>query len=230
MHKFFRQRKSTVAAWEIEPIFRKVATLIVLRFNRMDHFRDKKTSLGQCLSEAHNFTGDELALITSCFNKRTCQEGDYLFHAGKVCSELFFVSGGAARITALNEKFEDITYFFIGQGQLCTILNSFNSGTISENSIQACCKSEILAINKQRLSSLFEKVPHLNKVIDRIHQNRLLDKIRLKNAYSGKDSTTCYNLFLSLQPEIANLAPLNHIASYLNITPQSLSRIRRHAR
>ena len=62
---------------------------------------------------------------------------------------------------------------------------------------------------------------------DKVNQQRLLEKVRLKNIYSGEDSTGRYRLFLSEQPEIAGRVPLSHLASYLNITPQSLSRIRR---
>jgi hypothetical protein len=60
-----------------------------------------------------------------------------------------------------------------------------------------------------------------------VNQQRLLEKIRLKNIYSGEDSAGRYRLFLREQPEIAGRVPLGHLASYLNITPQSLSRIRR---
>lgn len=64
-------------------------------------------------------------------------------------------------------------------------------------------------------------------LINQVNQQRMLEKIRLKNAYAGEDAVERYKVFLSEQSEIASRVPLNYIASYLNVTPQSLSRIRR---
>jgi CRP-like cAMP-binding protein len=55
-------------------------------------------------------------------------------------------------------------------------------------------------------------------------------KIQLRNTYAGTDASARYQLFLELQPDISLRVPLNDIASYLGITPQSLSRIRRNIR
>jgi CRP-like cAMP-binding protein len=67
----------------------------------------------------------------------------------------------------------------------------------------------------------------MNELIDRITYQRLLDKIQIRNAYLGQDSATRYKLFMEQEPDIALRVPLKDIASYLEITPQSLSRIRK---
>jgi CRP-like cAMP-binding protein len=65
-------------------------------------------------------------------------------------------------------------------------------------------------------------------LIDQITQQRLLDKIQLRNSYLGKDAATRYKLFMTQQSDIALRVSLQDIASYLEITPQSLSRIRKN--
>jgi CRP-like cAMP-binding protein len=73
-------------------------------------------------------------------------------------------------------------------------------------------------------------LPYLKQLIDQITQQALLDKIDLKNSYLGHDSTCRYKIFMTRQPDIALRVPLSDIASYLGITPQSLSRIRKNIR
>jgi hypothetical protein len=128
---------------------------------------------------------------------------------------------------AVNKKGVDVTHYFIGEKQFCTILQSFNQEVITEDGIQACCSTHILAVSKKNLLELYRQLPFMADLINQVHQQRILEKIRLKNAYNGQDALERYKVFLAEQSDIASRVPLNYIASYLNVTPQSLSRIRR---
>lgn len=171
---------------------------------------------------------EDRSLIASSFGHRAVQEGDDLFKGGKVCREMFFIIKGVLRIVVTNDKGIRVTHYFLGENQFCTILASFNNGSPAEESIQAACDAEVLAITRPGLLALYEKIPYLKELIDLITQQRLLDKIQLRNAYLGLDSSARYRLFLLRQPDVALRVSLQDIASYLEITPQSLSRIRRN--
>jgi len=173
--------------------------------------------------------GDE-ALIAKVFEYRTYKEGEYLFKAGKACRELFFVCKGILRIKVINESGNEVTHFFVRENKLCSILNSFNNNVIANESIQAACDAEVLAIKRTALDELYFQLPYLKPLITEIVQQALLDKIAVRNAYLGQEATTRYKMFLIRQPEIAYRVPLSDIASYLGITPQSLSRIRKNIR
>lgn len=172
-------------------------------------------------------TEEEKAVIASHFQAGHFKEGDYLFRSGRVCNQLFFIVSGIVRLVAVNDKGVEVTHYFVGENQFCTNLASFNNEIVAEDSIQCCSSAVVLTIQKSALLALYRELPFMEDLIDRVNQQRLLEKIRLKNIYSGEDSAGRYRLFLSEQPEIAGRVPLSHLASYLNITPQSLSRIRR---
>ncbi|MCF0069123.1 Crp/Fnr family transcriptional regulator [Dyadobacter sp. CY261] len=170
------------------------------------------------------------ALILNAFKIRDFREGDVLFKGGKVCQEMFFVLNGVLRIMVTNEKGNEITHYFLKENQFCTILNSFNNHMMAHESICAACPVQVLSITRAELFTLYTRVPYLKAMIDMINHQTLLEKIQVRNAYLGQDSAMRYQQFLIRQSDIATRVPLSDIASYLGITPQSLSRIRRNLR
>lgn len=187
----------------------------------------QKDALLRHFSLFYPLTDDDKNTIASFFRAERFSEGSFLFKGNMVCKELFFIVSGIVRIISINSQGEEITYFFIGPGQICTILDSFMSNTITHNSIQASSNAEVLIIDRNNYAALCNKLPFFSGIIDRINQNRLLEKVKLKNSYSGLDATERYRQFLRLQADVAHQVPLNHIATYLGVTPQSLSRIRK---
>jgi CRP-like cAMP-binding protein len=177
-----------------------------------------------------HFSEDEERSIEAAFVSKQFKEGDSLFESGKVCREMFFICKGILRIMATNEKGNEVTHFFLKENQFCTILNSFNNLIPAEESIVAACDAEVMVISKGKLEQLYVELPFLKELITQITQQALLDKIQIRNSYLGQDSSTRYQLFMMRQPEIALRVPLSEIASYLGITPQSLSRIRRNVK
>jgi CRP-like cAMP-binding protein len=170
---------------------------------------------------------EDKVLLTDAFEPRSFKEGEALFHGGAICREMFFICKGVLRILASNAKGAEVTHYFLSENTFCTILNSFNNKVLAEETIEAACETEVLVITKTRLLSLYKKIPYLQALINQITQQKLLDKIQTRNAYLGQDALTRYRLFMMRQPDIALRVPLKDVASYLEITPQSLSRIRK---
>jgi CRP-like cAMP-binding protein len=161
---------------------------------------------------------------------RKVTEGEVLFNEQHICREMYFICKGVLRIVAQNEKGNKMAYFFLKENQFCSILNSFNNETPAAEGIEAACDAEIIVIKKQKLLALYQKLPYLKELITGITTQSLLDKIALKNSYLGEDASLRYRNFLLRQPDIALRVPLADIASYLGITQQSLSRIRKNMR
>ena len=175
-----------------------------------------------------NLPYTEQEIIGKYFIKQTYQDSETLFHSGNICRDLFFICNGVLRIMVINEKGNEVTHYFLKENQFCTILNSFTHEVVAQESIEAACDTEVLAISKSHLTELYKQLPYLEAIINQIIQLGLMNKIQTRNSYLGCDSTERYRLFLERQPEIAKRVSLTDIASYLGITPQSLSRIRKN--
>lgn len=177
-----------------------------------------------------NIPKEDENIITSYFEHKTFKEDDILFKEGKICRELFFVIEGVIRIVSVNDKAIELTHFFCRENQFCTILQSFTDETPATAGIQAACDAEVLVITKSRLLELYKQLPYMKEIIDELNQLRLIEKVNIRNTFLGEDAEGKYRLFVVQNPDIALRVSLKDIASYLGITPQSLSRIRKNIR
>jgi len=188
------------------------------------------TQLITFLKQHQAIAANDESLIEAATERRFYKKGQPLFKAGRVCREMFLVCSGILRIMTINEAGNEVTHFFVGEGRLCSILNSFNNGIIAKENILAVSDAEVIVLTRAKLDNLFERLPYLKSLINQITQQALLDKIAVRNEYLGQDAASRYRTFMAQQPDIAREVPLSEIASYLEITPQSLSRIRKNIR
>jgi len=165
-----------------------------------------------------NIPEGDIDIIEHELSYRKVTEGEVLFNEGEICREMFFICKGVLRIVSQNEN------------QFCSILNSFNNNVSATEGIEAACNAELIVLKKQKLLGLYEKLPYLKELINGITTQALLEKIQIRNAYQGEAAAIRYKSFLLRQPDIALRVSLSDIASYLGITQQSLSRIRKNVR
>jgi CRP/FNR family transcriptional regulator, anaerobic regulatory protein len=184
----------------------------------------------QYLQLFRNIPQEDVDTINGALRCRHVSEGDVLLEEGKTAKELFFICSGILRIVAINDKGIPVAYFFLKENQFCTILNSFNNNIPATEGVEAACDAAVLVLQKTELLSLYEQIPYLQQLITGIMQQALLDKIQIRNSYLGEDAASRYQKFLMRQPDIALRVSLRDIASYLGITQQSLSRIRKNTR
>ena len=161
---------------------------------------------------------------------RKVKEGEILLQEGKAAKQMFFISKGILKIVSISDKGNEVIHFFLSENQFCTILKSFTESVISTDRIQAACNSEIIIFQKDKLHSLHNALPYFKSLLDNITKQALLNKIALRNSYIGEDATTRYQKFIVQQSNIALRVSQTDIASYLGITKQSLSRIRKNKR
>ncbi|TDW97176.1 Crp/Fnr family transcriptional regulator [Dinghuibacter silviterrae] len=169
----------------------------------------------------------DVELISQHLQQKDIVPGQVLLQQGKTAKELFFVVSGILKIISINEKGTDVIQFFIKENRFCTILYSFNGNIVAQESIVAATTGELLVFSKTSLEALYAQLPYFKNLVERITQQALLDKIKIRNSLMGEEATIRYHKFISQQPDIMLRVPLSDVASYLGITQQSLSRIRR---
>lgn len=182
------------------------------------------------LQQLHPMPDEHWQLLSAGLYVEELQEGAVLLAQGKIARALYFICEGVVRLVKHTSEGEDITMFFLKENRCAAVLDSFSKNIPSDYTLEAACNASVIALHKEYLLRLYEKIPYLEALINTITQQGLMEKIRTRNEYMGLDASQRYRHFLQKEPDIVSRVPLSSIASFLGITPQSLSRIRKNGR
>ena len=152
------------------------------------------------------------------------RKGDFLVQEGERNSNFYIISKGIWRGHYLNDGV-DVSVWFASEGEAIFSSWGYIENTPSLVSIEAMCDSELYGISKAKLESFYAS-SELANFGRRLFEQQFLG---LENWIISGGSPRAKERYLTLleeNPELLQYVPLKHIASYLWITPQSLSRIR----
>lgn len=171
-------------------------------------------------------TALDIDLVASHFSTRELKQDEYFQELGKTATEIAFVNKGILRIYGTDGKGNDVTKFFVRERQFFSDIESYYSQQPSSIAIQAVVGSELLVIKNRSMEILTQEIPNLFIFQKSITEATLLNKIKDNDFLNFGNAKTKYLEFLKRYPELVRQVPQHYIASYLKITPQSLSRIR----
>lgn len=179
------------------------------------------------LEKNFNLSSKEIIKIVTCFKPLMLDNGDYFLDEGKISDSMGFVVKGVMRTHRIDDNANDVTTFFFKQNQFFGNLDSYMNERPSHVNIQAITKCKLLIIKKDEAEKLYKVLPAWAYIFNKLIQSTLLQKITNQNTLLTSTAKEKYETFLQKNGDIVVRVPLQYIASYLGITPQSLSRIRR---
>lgn len=159
------------------------------------------------------------------FEEITVSKNKYLITEGTVCRHLYFLERGALRgYYTLDGK--EVTHWFAFEHDFVTSFHSFITGGAAVENIQLLEGSILWSISKEKFTSLLNQHPEMERVL-RIAYEKYY--IRLEERFVNaqfKTATERYQGLLLQTPHLIERVSLGHIASYLGISAETLSRIR----
>ncbi|RBQ11534.1 Crp/Fnr family transcriptional regulator [Pedobacter miscanthi] len=172
-------------------------------------------------------SGNDIETLASHFRYRKVKAGAFVQELHEVATEIVFVDRGILRIFALDEDRNDITKYFVRENQFFANLESYYNKLPASEAIQAAVNSELYTINFFTFEKFLQQMPNLFIFFKSISEATLLNKIKDNDFLNFGDAKTKYLELLKRYPILLQQVPQRYIASYLKITPQSLSRIRK---
>ena len=148
-----------------------------------------------------------------------------LLTEGKRCRHLYFLEGGALR-GYYNLEGKEVTHWFAFAQDFVTSFHSFITEKPAVENIQLLEESRLWAISKESLNGLMSRYHEIERLVRIAYENYY---IRLEERFVNaqfKTATERYQELLLQSPHILEKVPLGFIASYLGISPETLSRIR----
>lgn len=168
--------------------------------------------------------------IKNYFRKHsyTCsfRKGKLLLKAGELCEHIYFIKKGVVR-GYIKEGKKDITTWITAENEVVSSISALDERTPALENMQAIENCELFALTYADFQDLYIRFPEFNIVARKVLQKYYQDAegrafiARLTNAENK------YRLFIIRYGHLANRIPLKYIASFLGITLETLSRVRK---
>jgi len=174
------------------------------------------------------FTDDELKDILTHFEIEQIPKNQVLIKEGQVCNKLYFVEQGLGRSYYLKKDGKEVTQWFFGVGDFMSSADSFFKQSPSFYYLEILEDSILYSISHEKLDLLLAKYHKMEKFIRLLSTEMFSKFVHKLNAIQFQTARERYDYMIADFPDIAHRVPLSHIASYLGMTQETLSRIRRN--
>jgi CRP-like cAMP-binding protein len=178
---------------------------------------------------ASPLTTEEEAIIVAAFQPKKLRKKQYFLQEGNVCKYAGFIVKGAMRQYSVDDKgVEHIVQLYI-EDWWATDRESAIMLTPSKYNIEAWEDTELLTTTRADMLDLMEKIPAIAQMTRVMDERSYIASQRRLNSSISNTAENRYKEFADNYPQFIQRFPQHHIASYLGITKETLSRIRKQS-
>jgi CRP-like cAMP-binding protein len=182
--------------------------------------------LKQIFNSKVKLEAEELSALLDKWDRHVeLNRNDFLIRKGETESSLFFVLSGSMRIFFPHQE-DEICVGFAHTDNLICSYPSFILNKPSDYYIQALSKTELVAINRTDFYLLLDSYRNIERAWRMLEEDALLGKIEREVEMLTFTPEERYHRLIRRSPHIFQIIPRKYIASYLRMTPETLSRIR----
>ncbi len=184
-------------------------------------------SIQNYISRFVSLTPEELSVVENCMQLREFPRKTMLLNAGDVCNFEAYVLKGCIREYFIDHKGQELTLEFAVEDWWVSDITSFENQTPSIMYIETLEDCELLVLSRASKDELLARVPKLERMFRLMIQRHLsvLQKRLFRTvSYTAMDK---FEEFLRRYPSLPQRVPQHYIASYLGITPEFLSKLRK---
>lgn len=179
------------------------------------------------ISKYITINNSDIEIINKVFSKKEYKKGEYLIEQGKRANEVFFIEKGLVRMYFVNENGNEINTYFTSEESFITSFSSFINQHSSVEFIKAEKEISAYSLNYSDFKTNNDFMIKFRTLF--VEQNLVCVKNRLDLLQSSNAKQKYEHFIQNTNKKIINGIPLYHIASYLGITAESLSRLRKKA-
>jgi CRP-like cAMP-binding protein len=169
---------------------------------------------------------EEWKAFADILQEKTLKKKDMLLEGGQVCNFIGFINSGVIREYSF-ENGKETTLDFVSENQFIVDFQSFLRGVPSKQYLEALTSTELVVFKKDAINALYDKY----KIWERFGR-LIIEQVFCSMEAKRKQiiATTFeeqYHNFAAAYPQVVQQVPQYYIASYLGMTPEHLSRIRK---
>ena len=152
-------------------------------------------------------------------------KGEELMHEGEVCKYMYYVDRGMVRQFYYKNN-RDVTEHFSYEGRIVICIESFLKQIPSRLIVEALENSWLYGIPYDALHELIETDKEIERFYRKVLEHALISSQEHADSQRFENASERYLRLLKTKPEIILRAPMVHVASFLQMTPETLSRVR----
>ncbi|PQA95779.1 cyclic nucleotide-binding protein [Chryseobacterium shigense] len=181
----------------------------------------------QFIGSDFNFNSDEIEAIKQCFEPVSYSKNTLLEEAGKIPGYLYYIVSGYLRLFYLDENGNEVTTHINCPPGFFTSYTHFINQTRSEDNVECITNCDLLRITKENLDQLVSNSQSMKDFSISVFQQSITYNENRSKELSVFNAEQRYLKLIDHYPEIIQNVPIQYIASFLGMKPESLSRIRK---
>ncbi|MGV6860414.1 MAG: Crp/Fnr family transcriptional regulator [Putridiphycobacter sp.] len=178
------------------------------------------------LRQIVEISDEDWHIFSSKLKLQLVKKNEFLLKSGDIENQLSFISKGSCRYF-LDRLDREITFGFSFSDEFVTGYDSLITSSPAQYNIQTLEDTELFQISKTDLNEIYKITKVGNFIGRKMAEQMYLKKASREIDLLNKSPETMYIELFETRPEVIKHIPLKHIASYIGITPQALSRIRK---
>lgn len=185
------------------------------------------SNINNYLSEILEIPKEEVAKCSNYYQAVKVAKNEFLLQEGEVCNQTYFVEKGLLRMYSIDRNGKEHIIQFAPENWLISDRSSLYFNEKSKYYIEAVEDSEVLLLKNDFFSTLSQLFPNTAENNDLLLQKHIRNLQNRVNSLLAETAEERYMNFIKMYPDILLRVPQWMVASYLGITPESLSRVRK---
>jgi len=185
-----------------------------------------KEILRQYIIQKSGYEPDNLDSVLACFQEIKTKKNEVLIEHGRVFQYCYFIVSGCLKLTTFNGKNEEVTTDLAFEEEWRTSVDSFMNATPAQERLVSVEPSRLLAIHRDAFQKLTATVPQFARFYQTLLQQSYQQSQERVQTLMSMDALARLQWLLKVQPLIFTRLSNKLIASYLNISPATLSRLK----
>lgn len=170
-----------------------------------------------------HLSDEQFLLLSSCIKVVELSQGDYFLREGNICRTIGFVIEGTLRTLHFDREGE-VTAYFIQEGSLVVLPDSFRYQAPANENIQAVTPVRLWVIRYEDMISLFGEIASLGRLMLTMVEE-VTHKRRLTRLMVGMDTAERVQVFKREYPGLMESLPVLMLASFLKVSPNELKKM-----
>jgi len=175
------------------------------------------------------FDSQTIEKFKAISKKIDCPKKTFLVNEGDVCKQIFLIEDGCLR-SWFNDDGNDITFQFFFEGNFVSSFESFKNNRPCLYNIETLTPAVLYVAQRADFMKVLEREPEINERLNQFLMQRLYHYQKLFISRITHSPQRRYEELIKKQPQLMDRVPQHYIATYLGITPVSLSRIKKKMR